>query len=70
MYFIKCNCNLNSENNITFFFLLLILSSTQHGEWPHACLILDTSTIEIGKFVGGASIIAPGVILTSAHKVE
>ena len=55
---------------LTFFFLLLILSSTQHGEWPHACLILDTSTIEIGKFVGGASIIAPGVILTSAHKVE
>jgi len=44
--------------------------STQHGEWPHACLILDTSTNKEGKFVGGASIISPGVILTAAHKVE
>ena len=51
-------------------FIFVLISSTQHGEWPHACLILDTSTIKIGKFVGGASIIAPGVILTSAHKVE
>jgi len=31
---------------------------------------LDTSSIKQGLFVGGASIISPGVILTAAHKVE
>ena len=61
---------MNSENNIKIFFLLLILSSTQHGEWPHACLLFDTSEVAGGLFIGGASLIAPGVIITAAHKVE
>ena len=51
-------------------FIFLIISSTQHGEWPHACLIMDTSIISTGQFIGGASLISPGVIITAAHKVE
>ena len=42
---------------------------TSFAEWPHVCILyFKNQTIE--KFVGGASLIAPGVILTAAHKVE
>ena len=52
-------------------FIFLLISSTQHGEWPHACLLFDTSSeVSGGLFIGGASLIAPGVIITAAHKVE
>ena len=52
-------------------FIFLLISSTQHGEWPHACLLFDTSPeVAGGLFIGGASLIAPGVIITAAHKVE
>ena len=51
-------------------FIFLLISSTQHGEWPHACLLFDTSEVAGGLFIGGASLIAPGVIITAAHKVE
>ena len=52
-------------------FIFLLKSSTQHGEWPHACLLFDMSpTVPGGLFIGGASLIAPGVIITAAHKVE
>ena len=44
--------------------------STHFGEWPHSCLLLDTSKNKQGDFVGGATLIAPGVIITAAHKVE
>jgi len=51
----------------------------QFGEWPHMCAILKK--VPTGKggyggevitkvFVGGASLIEPGVILTAAHKVN
>ena len=39
--------------------------ATQIGEWPHVCVLYKND-----EFVGGASIIAPGIILTAAHKVE
>merc|ERR1712156_811651 len=40
-------------------------ASTQEGEWPHACLIFNE-----GAAIGGASLIAPGVLLTAAHLLE
>ena len=40
-------------------------ASTQEGEWPHACLIFNE-----GATIGGASLIAPGVLLTAAHLLE
>ena len=42
---------------------------TQEGEWPHTCLmyILETGRPE---YFGGATLIAAGVLLTVAHKVQ
>ena len=38
------------------------------------CILIDTSAegnkYLPGKIVGGASLIAPGVILTAVHKIE
>ena len=39
--------------------------ATQFGEWPHVCVLYKNN-----EFVGGASIVAPGVVVTAAHKVE
>ena len=41
--------------------------ATQFGEWVHVCSINELGS---EKLLGGASIIAPGVIITAAHKVE
>jgi len=44
--------------------------STQFGEWPHMCAILKISQVqgrEVNLYVGGASLIAPGILLTAAH---
>ena len=40
---------------------------TQFGEWPFACLLYKTGSNE---FIGGASLLTPGILLTAAHKVE
>jgi len=43
---------------------------TQFAEWPHMCAILRKSQQngrEINLYVGGASLIAPGILLTAAH---
>ena len=47
--------------------------STQFGEWPHMCAILKKSQVggrEVNLYVGGASLIAPGILLTAAHVVK
>ena len=47
--------------------------STQFGEWPHMCAILQLSQVggrEVNLYVGGGSLIAPGVLLTAAHVVK
>jgi secreted trypsin-like serine protease len=43
--------------------------STQFGEWPHMCAILERKD---GKnhYVCGGSVIDSGIILTAAHCVE
>ena len=44
--------------------------TSQEGEWPHTCLILKVDEQGLSKeLVGGASLIAPKVIITAAHKV-
>ncbi|CAB4056737.1 unnamed protein product [Lepeophtheirus salmonis] len=47
--------------------------STQFGEWPHMCAVLESKSVagseEVNLYVCGASLIAPGVILTGAHCV-
>ena len=45
--------------------------TTQFGEWPHACILYKKTperrdTIE---FLGGASLIAPGIVITATHKL-
>ena len=58
----------------------------QFGEWPHMCAVLKREVtiteVEVGYggteqreeeilvFVAGASLIAPGVVMTGAHKVK
>ena len=48
--------------------------ATDFGEWPHVCILYEvTSNSRSGeelKFLGGASLIAPGVVITAAHKVQ
>ena len=46
-------------------FLPIAGRSTQEGEWPHMCLIFENS-----KVIGGASLIAPKVLVTAAHIVQ
>ena len=43
--------------------------STQEGEWPHTCLMYRFKEGR-PEFFGGASLIAPGVLITAAHKVQ
>ena len=44
--------------------------TSQEGEWPHTCLILKIEEDGVGeRLVGGASLIAPKVIITAAHIV-
>ena len=45
--------------------------STQFGEWPHVCmLIMRKNTTGNDAFLGGASLITPGIVVTAAHKVN
>ena len=46
--------------------------ATQFGEWPHACIVYKKTPQgrDVGEFLGGASLIAPGIVTTVAHKVE
>ena len=46
----------------------------EFGEWPHMCIVLKWVTSpntaeEEEEYVGGASLIAPNIVLTSAHNV-
>ena len=45
--------------------------TSQEGEWPHSCLILkiENGGLEL-RLVGGASLIAPKVVLTAAHIIR
>ena len=41
--------------------------ATQFGEWPHACILYKKKgSLE---FLGGASLIAPGIVVTATHKL-
>ena len=44
-------------------------ASTQFGEWPHMCAVLE---VKNGKnfYVSGASLIADQIVMTAAHSVE
>ena len=48
---------------------------TKFGEWPHMCIILQrTISLSNGEeelyYKGGASLIAPNIVLTAAHKAS
>ena len=45
-------------------------AATQFAEWPHVCLVHKYNSFGNKEFLGGASLIAPGVVITVAHKVE
>jgi len=45
---------------------------TQFAEWPHACIIYKKTTggSQDKEFLGGASLISPGIVVTATHKVN
>ena len=45
--------------------------ATQFGEWPHACVLYEKTPKgrDFATFLGGASLIAPGIVVTATHKV-
>ena len=51
-------------------FLPYSLYSTQPGEWPFNCLVYERSKDGTRNFIGGATLLAPGVVITGAAKVE
>ena len=40
-------------------------SFAQFGEWPHICAVMTKD----GTYLGGGSLISPGIVLTTAHSV-
>ena len=46
------------------------LCSTLPGEWPFNCLVYEQTKDGIKNFIGGATLLAPGVVITGAAKVE
>ena len=48
----------------------VIGKSTQEGEWPHTCLMYRLNNDQRLEYFAGASLIAPGVLITAAHEVE
>ena len=42
--------------------------TTKSGEWPFTCLIYQLGDQQ--KFLGGASLLAPGILLTAAHNLQ
>ena len=48
------------------------IRKAQFGEWPHMCTVLkliDIGGTKYKAYSGGASLIAPNVVLTAAHTV-
>ena len=45
--------------------------ATQFGEWPHACILYKKTPgkRDSMEFLGGASLIAPGILITATHKL-
>ena len=45
--------------------------TTQFGEWPHACILYKKTPgkRDSMEFLGGASLIAPGIVITATHKL-
>ena len=45
--------------------------ATEFGEWPHACILYKKKSGKQGslEFLGGASLIAPGIVVTATHKL-
>ena len=42
---------------------------TQEGEWPHTCLLYSLKNGR-PEYFGGATLIAAGVLVTAAHKIQ
>jgi len=44
--------------------------ATHFGEWPHVCILMKINSVGKDEFIGGASLISPGIVITAAHKVN
>ena len=43
--------------------------ATQQSEWPHACILYEKKS-DGEHFLGGGSLIAPGIVVTASHKIK
>ena len=63
----KCGQRNSDGSNIRITNPLNGKEATQKGEWPHACILYKNNGQD---FLGGASLIAPGILTTATHKVK
>ena len=65
-------CGLRNPEGLNFISRLRLGDdkSTQEGEWPHVCTLFKKNTKGNDEFLGGASLIAPRVLVTAAHKIK
>ena len=74
----ESQCGQRNQNGVTV--RILNAKSTQFGEWPNMCAVTRElpgendgyggQTKARQLYVGGASLVAPGVVITAAHRVQ
>ena len=62
-------CGRHNANGIGVRIQNIYGASTQFGEWPHHCAVLEDDD-DKNLYVCGASLVGPSTVMTAAHCVE
>ena len=66
---LRSRCGRHNVHGIGVRITLSENATTQFGEWPHMCAVLEKRD-GVNHFVCGASLIDDGIIMTSAHYMQ
>ena len=67
--FRRSTCGRHNAHGIGVRITLTENATTQFGEWPHMCAVLEKKE-GVNHFVCGASLIDDGIVMTSAHYMQ